>query len=160
MTNGSTLNSVSRRKQPVYRFSGAPSLDPLALREALAGARSVRLWRGGYLVFADASDEDVLADETLKVVSLVRDAEGPRIENPQALTDLIEALAVSEVSDCLCMCTGDAAVEFFDGDRTLIAVVRIDFPDRIQWPHWEGEAQLTDPELLRQWFATHYAVTG
>lgn len=107
--SGSKLDAVRSRKQPVYRFSGAPSWDPSALRDALSSARSVRLSRGGFLIFAADRDADVLDDMTAKYVSVVRHEDGPLIDEPRAVADLVEALSVTEVTDVVCMCTGDAA---------------------------------------------------
>jgi hypothetical protein len=149
---------VQRREEPVYRYSGAPSWNPSALRDALANTRSVRLSRGGFQIFATSPDADVLDDEIPKYVSVVRKENGPLVEDPLAIAELIEAVTVTEVTDLLCMCTGDAATEFFDGDRKLIAVVRFDLPNRIEWPHWPGLARIADPDRLSRWFATHYAI--
>ncbi|MEV0291847.1 hypothetical protein AB0H36_47685 [Kribbella sp. NPDC050820] len=146
------------RKQPVYRFSGAPSWDPSALRDALSNARSVQLSRGGFLIFATDRHADVLDDTTAKYVSVVRGEDGPLIDEPGAVGDLVEALSVTEVTDILCMCTGDVAAEFFDDDGKLLAVVRLDFPNRIEWAHWPGQAYVTDPNRLRRWFAAHYDI--
>jgi hypothetical protein len=118
----------------------------------------VRLSRGGYLVFAVDRDADVLDDTTAKYVSVIRHHDGPFIDEPRAITELVEALAVTEVTDLLCMCTGDAAAEFFNGERQLLAVVRIDFPNRIEWPHWPGQAYVVDPDRLRRRFATYYDI--
>jgi hypothetical protein len=149
---------VPSRKQPVHRFSGPPSWDPSALRDALSSAQSVRLSRGGFLIFAADPDADVLEDTTEKYVSVVRQEDGPLIDDPRAVADLIDALSVTQVTAIVCMCTGDAAAEFFDGDRKLLAVVRLDFPDRIEWPHWPGQAHVADPDRLRRWFAAYYDV--
>ncbi|MFI6678175.1 hypothetical protein [Kribbella sp. NPDC050470] len=56
------------------------------------------------------------------------------------------------------MCTGDVAAEFFDDDRKLLAVVRLDFPNRVEWPHWPGQAYVADPDRLRRWFTAHYDI--
>ena len=158
--SGLRLNAVPGRKQPVYRFSGAPTWDPSALRDALSEARSVRLSRGGFVILAVDPDADVLDDATAKYVSVIRDEDGPLIDEPRAVADLVEALAVTQVTDFVCMCTGDASAEFFDSDRMLLAVVRLDFPNRIEWPHWPGQAYIAAPARLRQWFATHYDIAN
>lgn len=54
-------------------------------------------------------DADVLDDMTAKYVSVVRHEDGPLIDEPRAVADLVEALSVTEVTDVVCMCTGDAA---------------------------------------------------
>ncbi|MEV6281947.1 hypothetical protein [Kribbella sp. NPDC051770] len=122
----------------------------------LSNARSVRLSLGGYLISAVDPDDDVLDAATAKYVGVLRTEDGPLIDEPQAVADLVEALTVTRVTDDLCMCTGDASAEFFDVDRALIAVVRIDFPAQIEWPHWPGKAEVADPEHLRRWFSTYY----
>ena len=159
---GAKLGAMRSRKRAVYRFSGAPTWDPSGLREVLVGARSVWLSWGGFQVFAEDQDADVLDEATPKYVAVLRHEDGPRIDEPGVVAELVEAVAVTEVTDFLCMCTGQAAAEFFDAEGKLIAVVRFDFPSRIEWPHWPGQAHVADPERLRRWFATHYstAVTG
>lgn len=147
---------MGKRKKPVYRFSGAPTLDPTALRDAIAGATTVQFSRGGFLIYAVDRDADVLADETEKYVAVQRSDEGPPITDPVAIAELVDAFAVSDVTDMLCMCTGDFAAEFFDEKRTLIGVVRIDIPNRIEWPHWPGIAHLSDPDRLERWMATYW----
>lgn len=144
-----------RRKPPLYIFSGAPAVEAEALQAALATATSVQITRGGYLIHAVNRDEDVLADETEKQVDVVRREEGPTVTDPGAVAELVDALRVSELTDFLCMCTGDLAAEFFDDDRKLVGVVRIDLPEWIEWPHWEGRARLLDPERLERWLARH-----
>lgn len=83
---------------------------------------------------------------------------GPLIDEPRAVAELIEALSVTEVTDLVCMCSGDVAAEFFDGDRKLLAVVRLDFPNRIEWPHWPGQAYVADPDRLHRWFEAYYDI--
>jgi hypothetical protein len=147
---------MRKRKEPVYRFSGAPTVDPGALREAIAGATSVQFSQGGFLIYAVDRDADVLADQTEKYVAVQRRDDGPRITGTAAIAELIDALEVSDVTDMLCMCTGDFAAEFFDEQRKLIGVVRIDIPSRIEWPHWPGIAHLSDPVRLERWMARYW----
>lgn len=147
---------MGMRKEPIYRFSGAPTLDPDALREAIAGATTVQFSQGGFLIYAVDRDADVLADETEKYVAVQRLDDGPRITDPTAIAELIDALEVSDVTDMLCMCTGDFAAEFFDEQQKLMGVVRIDIPSRIEWPHWPGIAHLNDPGSLERWMATYW----
>ncbi len=145
-----------RKKPPIYTFSGAPSIEPGALQDALAAATSVEITRGGYLIHAVNRDHDVLADETEKQVDVMRREDGPVVTDPAAVAELVDALRVAKLTDFLCMCTGDLAAEFFDDDGRLIGVVRIDLPDSIEWPHWEGKAKLVDPGRLERWFARHW----
>lgn len=147
---------MGQRKEPVYRFSGAPTLNRDALRQAITGASSVQFSQGGFLIYAVDRDSDVLADETEKYVAVERHDRGPRITDPAAIAELVDALAVSDVTDMLCMCTGDFAAEFFDENRTLIGVIRIDIPNRIEWPHWPGIAHLADPDRLERWMASYW----
>lgn len=149
-----------RRKEPVYRFSGAPNFDPAAIRDAVAGATSVQFSQGGFLVYAVEPDADVLADETEKYVAMQRHDDGPRITDAVAIAELIDALAVTAVTDMLCMCSGDFAAEFFDEEGHLLGVVRIDIPNRVEWPRWPGFAFLADPERIERWFATYWSPTG
>lgn len=148
---------MGKRKEPIYRFSGAPSYDTAALRDALAGATTVQFSQGGYLIYAIDREADVLADETEKYVAVQRRDGGPRITEEKAIAELLDALDVSEVTDMLCMCTGDFAAEFYDDHRNLLGVVRIDIPDRIEWPHWPGIARLSDPRRLERWMTEHWA---
>lgn len=101
----------------------------------------------------------MLDETTAKYVAVLRDDDGPLIDDPGAVAELVEALTVARVTDDLCMCTGDAAAEFFDVDNALVAVVRIDFPGLIEWPHWPGQADVADPERLRRWFSTYYSIS-
>lgn len=148
---------MEERKQPGYRFSGAPTFDAAALPGALAGATAVQLSRGGFLIYAVDPEADVLADDTEKYVDVRREEDGPRITDPAAIAELVEALTVSEVTDFVCMCTGDLAAEFFDEEQHLVGVVRMDLPHRIEWPHWPGLATLREPRRLERWLAAHGA---
>lgn len=156
-THARTVNNVhmGKRKESEYRFSGAPTLDRDALRRALTGASSVQFSQGGLLIYPVDRDADVLADETEKFVAVQRHEDGPRIEDPAAIAELVDALDVSDVSHMLCMCTGDFAAEFFD-EQNLIGVVRIDIPNHIEWPHWPGIAHLADSDRLKRWMAAHW----
>ena len=72
------------------------------------------------------------------------------------MAQLVDALRVVELTDFICMCTGDLAAEFFDDERRLIGVVRIDLPDSIEWPHWPGKAKLANPAALERWLSTNW----
>jgi hypothetical protein len=76
------------------------------------------------------------------------------------LAALVSALAVNEVTDLLCMCTGDLVIEFFDSEGTLIEVVRIDVPGAIECHRWPGRAKLAEPERLAAWLRAHDLPTG
>lgn len=149
-----------KKRPPIYRFSGAPTTELGALRDALANAVSVEITRGGYLVYAVNPDDDVLADETEKEVRVSRHEPGPVVRDAAEVAELVDALRVRELTDFICMCTGDLAAEFFDAERRLIGVVRIDLPDAIEWPHWPGKAKLADPALLERWLAKHWDEQG
>lgn len=110
---------------------------------------------GGFLVYAFDPSEDVLDDETLKFVDVVgRDVVGST-DGPDDLAELVAALAAHKVTDVVCMCTGDLAVEFFDATGDLVDVVRIDLPSGIEWPHWPGGASLVDANRLLAWLEKH-----
>ena len=143
------------RPTPELRFSGAPTLDPSALDTGLVRAVRAEVGIGGSLIYAVDPDHDVLADETLKRVAVFR--RGP-VVNTTGLADLaalVTSLTVREVTDLLCMCSGDLVIEFFDPEGTLIEVVRIDLPGAIECHRWPGRAKLTDPEQLAAWLGAH-----
>lgn len=82
---------------------------------------------------------------------------GPVI-NTTGLADLaalVTSLTVGEVTDLLCMCTGDLVIEFFDSEDTLIEVVRIDLPGDIECHRWPGRAKLVEPDRLAAWLRAH-----
>lgn len=119
-----------RRKEPVYRFSGPDTLGPAAVREAVATAATVQFSQGGFLIRAVDPEADVLEESTEKYAALRRQGDGPRITDRAPIADLIDALAVTEVTDMLCMCSGDFAAGSFDENHRLLGVVRIDMPNR------------------------------
>ena len=141
-------------------FSGASTTDPGALQRSLGGAVRAEITRGGFLVYAVDPADDVLHDETLKYVDVVGSEVIASIDRPQHLAELRDALAVDEVTDFICMCTGDLAIEFFDSRNALIAVVRVDLPSGIEWPLWAGRANLVDPRRFGAWLARHSIVGG
>lgn len=112
------------RKRAVKTFSGAPTRDPAALDLALAEAQSARVTRHGFLIYALDPEADVLADETEEFVSIVSDDVLTSTRGDADLDDLRGALTVAEVSDVLCMCTGDFAIEFLDRGGLPVEVVR------------------------------------
>lgn len=122
------MRRKARKRGPELRFSGASKFDLGALDRGLATAVRADVGMGGSLIFAVDPDQDVLADETLKRVSVLR--RGPVVSTTGLadLAALVSSLPVDEVTDLLCMCTGDLVIEFFDSEGTLIEVVRIDLP--------------------------------
>lgn len=149
------MGRKARKPRPELRFSGAPTLDLGALDRGLARAVRAEVGIGGSLVFAVDPGEDVLADETLKRVAVVR--RGP-VVNTTGLADLaalVSALTVDEVTDLLCMCTGDLVIEFFDSEGTLIEVVRVDVPGAVECHRWPGRANLAEPDRLAAWLRAH-----
>ncbi|MFD4323394.1 hypothetical protein ACFWQC_02085 [Nocardioides sp. NPDC058538] len=144
------------RKELVYRFSGPDTLDPAAIRQAVVTATAVQFSQGGFLIHAVDPEADVLEETTEKYVAVRRHGDGPRVTDRAAIAELIDALAVTDVTDMLCMCSGDFAAEFFDEKDRLLGVVRIDTPNRVEWPHWPGFGRLADPERLERWFARHW----
>jgi hypothetical protein len=149
------MGRKTRKPRAELRFSGAPTLDLSALDRGLSRAVRAEVGIGGSLVFAVDPDEDVQADETLKRVAVFR--RGPVI-NTTGMADLatlVSALAVNEVTDILCMCTGDLVIELFDPEGTLIEVVRIDLPGSIESHRWPGRAKLAQPDRLAAWLRAH-----
>ncbi|KLN36175.1 hypothetical protein FB00_04035 [Cellulosimicrobium funkei] len=139
----------------MLRFSGPPSADPAALHRALAGAVRADITVGGYLVFAMNPAEDVLDHATLKRVSILRRGRTASTSGVDDLGELIDALRVTEVTDFLCMCTGDFVIEFYDKHDGLIEVVRVDLPSRVESRHWAGAAYLAEPARLVTWLDAH-----
>jgi hypothetical protein len=145
----------TRKPRPELRFSGAPTLDVSALDRGLARAARAEVSVGGSLIYAVDPDQDVLADETLKRVAVLR--RGPVVSTTGLadLAALVTSLSVKEVTDFLCMCTGDLVIEFFDSEGTLIEVVRIDLPGGIECHRWPGAATLAEPDRLAAWLRVH-----
>lgn len=115
---------MARRRQ-VLTFSGAPTWDAAALTESLGRAARAQVTVGGFLIYAVDRDEDVLADDTLKYVDVVGTDVVGTTDGPDDLAELVGALDAHEVTDWMCMCTGDLAIEFFDASGTLVDVVRL-----------------------------------
>lgn len=149
------MGRKTRKPRPELRFRGAPTLDLSALDRGLARAARAEVGIGGSLIFAVDPDQDVLADETFKRVAVLRRGPGINTTGMADLSALVSALAVKEVTDLLCMCTGDLVIEFFDAEGTLIEVVRVDLPGSIECHLWPGRAKLAEPERLAAWLRAH-----
>ncbi|MBO0607645.1 hypothetical protein [Myceligenerans salitolerans] len=150
------MGRKKRKSRPELLFSGAPTLDLDALDCALARAVRAEVGVGGSFVSAVDPDEDVLADGTLKRVVAVRSGPAVGTTGMADLAALVTALTVNEVTDFVCMCTGDLVIEFFDSEGMLIEVVRIDLPDSIECHHWLGKATLAEPDRLTAWLRAHH----
>ena len=100
-----------------------------------------------------------MVDDTLKYVDVVGTEVVGTTDGPDDLAELVGALDAHEVTDVMCMCTGDLAIEFFDAHGTLVDVVRLDLPSRIEWPRWPGKAEVVAPDKLRSWLEKH-AIPG
>jgi hypothetical protein len=144
-----------KRKRAVKTFSGSPTDDLMALSRALAEARSARVTRSGYLIYAVDPDADVLADETEKYVRILSEDVVAGTRDRADLDELRSALAVSSIEGFDCMCSGDFAIEFLDAARLPVEVVRFDVPGSVECTLWYGKARLTDPERLLAWLARH-----
>lgn len=142
-------------KTQELHFSGPPTTDLDALHRALIGARRADVTVGGYLIHPVNPDDDVLDDSTMKRVTLLRKGRAVSIGNVDDLVELFDALRVDEVTGFICMCTGDYSIEFFDESSTLVDVVRIDLPDRVESRHWPGAARLANPDQLHTWLGFH-----
>lgn len=158
-TAGERYRPGVARKRQILKFSGVPTWDGGALRESLERAARAHVTAGGFLVYPVDPSEDVLDNETLKFVSVVGTEVLATTSGSGDLEELVSALASHEVTDMMCMCTGDLAIEFFAANGDLVDVVRVDLPTRIEWPRWPGKASLVDPERLQGWLARH-EVTG
>ena len=143
------------KPRPELRFSGAPTFDRGALDRGLVRAARAEVIVGGSAVLAVDPDQDVLADETLKRVAVYRRGPVVRTTGLADLAALVSSLPVNEITDLLCMCTGDLVIEFFDSEGTLIEVVRVDLPGSIECHRWPGRAKLAEPERLAAWLRAH-----
>lgn len=148
---------MGRKPKPraELRFSGAPSWDPNALGHCLARAARAEAAIGGSVVYAVNPDDDVLVDEVLKRVEVLHRGPVVRTSGMADLAALVSSLTVIELTDLLCMCTGDLVIEFFDSEDTLIEVVRIDLPGSIECHLWPGRAKLAEPDQLAAWLRAH-----
>lgn len=143
------------RKSRELRFSGPSTTDPAALQGVLNGAARADISVGGYLVYAVDPADDVLDDATLKRVSIDRRGRTASTTGVDDLAELLDVLTVTEVTDVVCMCTGDYVVEFYDERDDLIEVVRVDLPSRIESRHWTGAARAAEPARLMSWLSAH-----
>ncbi len=128
-------------------FSGGPTTDPLALDAALTEARSVRVLPHGFLVY----DEGPAGLRTLRMGDEVL----AEITDVTAVQDLRRALAVSELTGFICMCSGDQTLEFLDAVGEHLTAVRIDHPATISWTRWDGDAALRRPQALQDWLTAN-----
>jgi hypothetical protein len=149
-----------RRKRPIKVFSGPTTGDLGALDACLSEAALVRVYRGGYLVYAVRAEDDVLAPETEKWVSILSDEPISTTSDPGEITDLRVALEVAELQNFVCMCPGDLAFEFLDEQKRPVEVVRFDYPDTIEWTSWEGKARLTNPATILAWLERRKVTAG
>jgi hypothetical protein len=138
-------------------FSGTKTTDPLALDAVLQDAHSVRITPGGCLVYAVDPDADVLDPATEKHVVLMHDEELAHVQGAGEMAALRRLLAVAALTDYVCMCPGDLALEFLDGDGQRLTVLRIDSPATLDWPLWRGKAEVRDQSGLRDWLRLHGA---
>ncbi|WP_309133470.1 hypothetical protein [Cellulomonas sp.] len=143
------------RKRAVLKISGAPTWDADELGLSLARAARADVTLGGYLIYAVDPTDDVLDDHTLKYVEVLGRERVGSTHDAADLGALTAALAASDVTDFVCMCTGDLAIEFFDATGALIDVVRVDLPSGIEWPRWPGRASLVDAGRLHAWLQRH-----
>ncbi len=74
-------------------------------------------------------------------------------DDPAALRQLRQALAVERVTGGLCMCLGDLALEFFDPAGQRLALVGLHHAVTIRWSGWDSDAQLRDGDEVLQWLA-------
>ena len=75
------------------------------------------------------------------------------LHRPGDLQHLRSALAVTAVTDWLCMCIGDAAFEFVDVNGGSLATIGLHHGTHIRWSFWDGDAQLSDGIGLLNWLA-------
>lgn len=108
--------------------------DEDALNVVLEGARRVLVTPAG--VQADHPiSTDVVIDET----------------DPLALDALRAALTVEALPGAVCMCAGDTAFEFLDGDDRGLAVVGFHHGVALRWSGWDGDAVLADGMAVLRW---------
>jgi hypothetical protein len=138
-------------------FSGNETADPFALDVVLRDAQSVRITPGGCLVYAVDPDADVLDPRTEKHVVLMHDEQLAHVQGAEEMATLRRLLEVSEFDNFICMCPGDLALEFLDGDGQRLTVLRIDSPGTLDWPLWLGKAEVRDQNGLREWLRLHEA---
>ncbi|TQL02682.1 hypothetical protein [Cellulomonas sp. SLBN-39] len=146
---------TKKNERAVLEFSGASTWDADELGLSLARAARADVTLGGYLIYACDPTDDVLDDHTLKYVKVLGAEVVGSTRDPADLAALMDALAARDVTDFLCMCTGDLAIEFFDATGTLTDVVRVDLPSGIEWPRWPGRASLVDAGKLHAWLQAH-----
>ncbi|MER7824167.1 hypothetical protein ABTX85_16555 [Streptomyces sp. NPDC096097] len=80
------------------------------------------------------------------------------LADPAESATLRTAMAVNELPGGHCMCGGDVRFEFYDGDdgdAVRLAVVVLHHGAALRWDQWEGDAVLTDGNLLLEWLDGH-----
>jgi len=80
---------------------------------------------------------------------------GLNITDRNAVRGLLDAIQIDEAnSGPPCKCTGQTAIEFYQGEERLAALA-LAHSDRLKWPdgRWKGDARLTlmSQEKLTRW---------
>ena len=108
--------------------------DETALKNVLDGARRVLVTQAGVTAGRPVST-DIVIDES----------------DPLALDALRAALTVKSLPGALCMCVGDAALEFLDDHDRALAVVGLHHGVTLRWSGWDGDAVLADGLAVLRW---------
>ncbi|GAB4062120.1 hypothetical protein GCM10028777_00860 [Angustibacter speluncae] len=116
--------------------------DVDGLRRVLGEARAVRVFDAGCLHYGPETPDQILSDEPVLVIDRAKD-----------VAELIDLLAVTTVSDVMCMCPVDATVELVDHAGTRLAAVGLHHGSHLRWSDWIGDAELHQPMVLLEWLA-------
>ncbi|MGY4643677.1 hypothetical protein [Cellulomonas sp. URHB0016] len=122
--------------------------DVQRLPSTLRAARAVRVFAAGCLHYDPPGLDRILSEEPVLVLNEL-----------QQVAVLAQLLTIESVMDGMCMCAGDATLEFLDGDGRRLAAVGLHHGRRVRWSGWSGDAELKDGSALLQWLAS-YGVAG
>ncbi len=109
----------------------------------LGEARAVRVFDAGCLHYSPAAPDHILSDEPVLVIRASED-----------VAQLVDLLAVGSVSDIMCMCPGDATLEFLDGTGGRLVAIGLHHGSHVRWSDWIGDAELQQPVVLLEWLAS------
>ncbi|BEP16390.1 hypothetical protein acdb102_47010 [Acidothermaceae bacterium B102] len=121
------------------------SVDPHALPARIRIASLVLVYDAGCLHYARENGgvrDKILSDDPVLT-----------IDTQAQVASLVTLLQVSAVTDGVCMCAGNASLEFLGADGQRLAVVGLHHGQSLRWSGWSGDAVLSDGARLVAWLA-------
>jgi hypothetical protein len=78
------------------------------------------------------------------------------VTSTKDLTELINLLTIEESKNGWhCMCYGEQALEFRDGEGAVFAVLGFHHGSTIRWDEWSSDGQLQNGQAAVEWFGAH-----